>query len=692
MKIFFASFPFDEENSGDYDYCTAVVDAINSIAPKSTSATYVTSRDIDDYTLGENLTAVFEALRTSKGSQSFYDILSDFHEESIERGEIASKIIQYITHSEITDQSGLHQNILNLQLRPPETGFLFSPKDLEYIKEKGFKVCITCHEYELNYSRRWLQTVCHDYFKVADLVLFFSEQDKLSATTHAIKASFLDTTFASIPKLSNPSKLLNSFSSTDHSHLLKVKQGTSSEEDNALLVTNNPLSSLHCDTFVGSIKFAKGAPVRFSFSGQTLNLSDSAAFELEYGIRSEICIPKQDKPFTVTGVIINPEQTSELQSIKTKIAGKFNFGHQPYDLSLKSVLTRVPPTTANIEDFDVAKAVNKPPNIVIFGLIRAGKGFEDALSLIQKIHTTHKMDLPETRLIIVGKTFSFELLAKLLNAKFGFKDVITDELLEEVLKPSTNLDQIIEKIIDIAKKCKLSEITKSLKQVGAYSDGIEQIILGRKVFEMHKFDIPMVNPSKLQLLYIALANHLPELLPIDFVLDGSREDLHSVFARAKYAIKYDEKGWANNASGLINLLAYGCVLYTGYGMCTEDEVTVGQYKGAMVLPKGRYCLKPGEILSPEEELKGKRMHFSDNTKQAQDIKQQLVKSDDVIHDMIRREKKILTEEDLNDIFSSSMDNESTLGVANTLLYEQFHPLKVAGDLVHCFENLVEGWV
>ena len=106
MKIFFASFPFDEENSGDYDYCTAVVDTINSIAPKSTSATYVTSRDIDGYTLGENLTAVFEALRTSKGSQSFYDILSDFHEESIERGEIASKIIQYITHSEITDQSG----------------------------------------------------------------------------------------------------------------------------------------------------------------------------------------------------------------------------------------------------------------------------------------------------------------------------------------------------------------------------------------------------------------------------------------------------------------------------------------------------------------------------------------------------------------------------------------------------------
>ena len=96
--------------------------------------------------------------------------------------------------------------------------------------------------------------------------------------------------------------------------------------------------------------------------------------------------------------------------------------------------------------------------------------------------------------------------------------------------------------------------------------------------------------------------------------------------------------------------------------------------------------------APEEELKGKRMHFSDNTKQAQDIKQQLVKSDDVIRDMIRREKKILREEDLNDIFSSSMDNESTLGVANTLLYEQFHPLKVAGDLVHCFENLVEGWV
>lgn len=45
-----------------------------------------------------------------------------------------------------------------------------------------------------------------------------------------------------------------------------------------------------------------------------------------------------------------------------------------------------------------------------------------------------------------------------------------------------------------------------------------------------------------------------------------------IFKSAKYALKYDEKGWANNASSHINALANGLIVFTGWGMCTDDDV------------------------------------------------------------------------------------------------------------------------
>jgi hypothetical protein len=45
-----------------------------------------------------------------------------------------------------------------------------------------------------------------------------------------------------------------------------------------------------------------------------------------------------------------------------------------------------------------------------------------------------------------------------------------------------------------------------------------------------------------------------------------------IFAQAKYAIKFDEKGWANNASSHINALANGLIIFTGWGICTDTDV------------------------------------------------------------------------------------------------------------------------
>ena len=168
MKVFFVSFPFDEKNSGDYDYCQKIVNGINQINPSS--AEYVTGDKIG-FQVADKDNLISELIKyRNNGGKQFYDQLVKYYTDPL-RIKLATQIKEYIKLNKAT------QNILNLQFRPPETGFIFSPEDLEDLKVDGFKICITCHEYKLNYDRRWLQTISHPYFQISDLVLFFNEKD-----------------------------------------------------------------------------------------------------------------------------------------------------------------------------------------------------------------------------------------------------------------------------------------------------------------------------------------------------------------------------------------------------------------------------------------------------------------------------------------------------------------------------------
>ena len=94
-----------------------------------------------------------------------------------------------------------------------------------------------------------------------------------------------------------------------------------------------------------------------------------------------------------------------------------------------------------------------------------------------------------------------------------------------------------------------------------------------------------------------------DALSIDIFVNVEESNVEELFGQAKYSIKYDEKGWANNASALINSLAYGSIVYTSWGMCTSKEVLAGgKYVDALVLPAGKYSLKKGQHLNPDEQL------------------------------------------------------------------------------------------
>ena len=169
LKIFFLSFPFDEPNSGDFDYCNIMTRLLNEIAPNS--AEFINNLVVKFSTAKLKLLTTQLNEFKNDGGELFYNNLEKYFEDS-SRKELANLILSYIQNQKNKF------NILNIQLRPPEAGLIFSALELKDLQNRfGFLISITVHEYKLNFQRRWLQTICHDYFQVADLLYFFNSKD-----------------------------------------------------------------------------------------------------------------------------------------------------------------------------------------------------------------------------------------------------------------------------------------------------------------------------------------------------------------------------------------------------------------------------------------------------------------------------------------------------------------------------------
>ena len=103
-------------------------------------------------------------------------------------------------------------------------------------------------------------------------------------------------------------------------------------------------------------------------------------------------------------------------------------------------MTYVPPTTAQ-KKLNHKSAMNKPPNLVIYGTIREHKGFEFALDLIEQMH---EQNLP-SRPLVVGSPSSSLLLSLILNKKFGyqfFKEVTLKEMMVKITDESSIQEQV----------------------------------------------------------------------------------------------------------------------------------------------------------------------------------------------------------------------------------------------------------
>ena len=99
----------------------------------------------------------------------------DIYDDKTKAGAVNNNIVKYIKNN---TPDGC-ESVLNLTIRPPETGCMLSPDDLEFFKDNGIRVVVTCHEYTLNTvyisNRVKHNNTALRYFSKADEVVFLNK-------------------------------------------------------------------------------------------------------------------------------------------------------------------------------------------------------------------------------------------------------------------------------------------------------------------------------------------------------------------------------------------------------------------------------------------------------------------------------------------------------------------------------------
>lgn len=242
-----------------------------------------------------------------------------------------------------------------------------------------------------------------------------------------------------------------------------------------------------------------------------------------------------------------------------------------------------------------AKDANTKPNILVFGLIRECKGFEEAVLLARAIK-----DLPEdhplhdARIKIAGKPSDRNLLVHLIKATYGldkdqnfqpnliknFNSATSEQKCKIFLKELEGSSLSPEKQNDIKKKfSNNSSISGYKSSPSPYKEAfVKANSYVASTQESEKFHIQAA------LDWLRANEEKIKVLPVDFYFDIDIQQLDKLAQECKFCLKIEEKGFANNSSSIINALHRLLIVFTNQGELTSaDFLKDGKYAKAIIL-------------------------------------------------------------------------------------------------------------
>lgn len=223
------------------------------------------------------------------------------------------------------------------------------------------------------------------------------------------------------------------------------------------------------------------------------------------------------------------------------------------DLRAKSSVSNISATLPTSKPLDLLSLTRKPPNVLIFGLIRPAKGFEQALKLAEKIKTLNEdHPLKATRIVIAGKPHDYKLVRSLVLAKYTKKS-----------KFAENMDSYIEPIISekSSKYGALRDITQTVNNISKTPKRTERVPQQLKDAIKIKAMVDFYNS----------ANGYEENLPIDIYFSVDNDKLDELASNCKFCVKLEDKCFANNSSSIINALHRGQITFSRGGDITSKD-------------------------------------------------------------------------------------------------------------------------
>ncbi|MDF3047947.1 MAG: hypothetical protein K0R73_1065 [Candidatus Midichloriaceae bacterium] len=251
-----------------------------------------------------------------------------------------------------------------------------------------------------------------------------------------------------------------------------------------------------------------------------------------------------------------------------------------------SVISNVTATIPTNLSFDVNAFLRRPANILIFGLIRKDKGFEEGIKIAEELA---KISFP-IRVVFAGKPYDLTLSRKLIKAKYSdeaqdFGDELKIHQAKELTKYQSELAR------QELKKLNIDQTDLMLvNDKQSMLDVLEKHGLSgqsRRMSAFYRANLPKELREKITTEFYSQFSYqdstIKEKNPIDLHFDVDGEKLDELAKTCKYYVKLEKKGFANNSSSIINALCRYLIVFSYKGELTNDAFINGKYKDAMVL-------------------------------------------------------------------------------------------------------------
>jgi hypothetical protein len=247
--------------------------------------------------------------------------------------------------------------------------------------------------------------------------------------------------------------------------------------------------------------------------------------------------------------------------------------------SIETLVSNVIPTLPTQLTWDATTCLSRPNNgILIFGLIREQKGFEEGIKLAEKV----KRDDLRYTLTFAGKVQSIKLgnkIAGLIHNNFKLEDKDFRQFrLKEFLRTNgiesvATFDNIWNSNMNITHKARAfadgrAEILGEIRDIISKScPDEEKKRFFPKMWEEFMNAAPPVSDQRIN---------------VEFGCDAAKLD--ELANKHMYCVKFEKKEFANNSSSIINMLCRGLITFTRCGELTSTAFkNGGDYEGAVIL-------------------------------------------------------------------------------------------------------------